>query len=240
MNILYTINLSIFWILTVISVIGNVLVLVVMIKEPKLRLKSGNHYIIPLAVADLLATIMGPITLNQDVDFATCIGVLTVTMIVLAVSNNLLVSLSWDRYFAICRPNFYKIFLTSGIQKCLVPSCLIIGVGVGMYPALILNDSTYDHWCYLLDMFSKTYILHVGVSYMFASSLMIIVLYSLIFRQLAALVSLIFIDINKAIITTILLFRKINLLEVSASFRLKTNLKKLKLQRLWLSSLVAF
>lgn len=165
-----------------------------MIREPKLRLKPGNFYIIPLAVFDLLAAIMCPVSVVKQINFTSCVWIVSITLVVFDVTINLLLFVSLDRYLAICHPKLYGEFILSGFRKCIlpisvaIPSLIAIGLGLEVLPVLDWDEPNYTGTCNMLSLL-RGGLVYVACFLMFGSTLAIVILYGLIFKELATFVS---------------------------------------------------
>lgn len=130
-----------------ISLFGNSVVIYVMSREKRLRKKS-SLYIISIAVADLLTCVIHiPLIVNrkevlQDLDSGknntessaiTCIWILSIAYFMTMTSVFQLFFVSLDRYWAICRPNFY-LTRTVRFTKYVILSCWITGLVLGLIP----------------------------------------------------------------------------------------------------------
>lgn len=167
------------------SAVGNILIIFVMLREPKLRQKSGSFYIIPLALADLsLSAIGAPLSLVKDISFGACAAIISFMIAACWVSINLLVALSIDRYFCTCHITAFLEFKRAGKRKWIILFCVILGILLGIYPIVEWNDGAYADTCYLIEMINFNYIVVLIVT-MVGSAVTIIILYTLIFRNIA-------------------------------------------------------
>lgn len=108
--------------------------------------------------------------------------------VMFGININLLVALSANRYWAVCHPTSYFTSKENGYQKWIIFTSVSIGFCLGSLPAFGWNSGYFDGACYLLDLVSFSY-LFLCCSWTLASSIVIIVLYGLIYKSLAKHVS---------------------------------------------------
>jgi adenosine receptor A2a len=109
LNVPYTICESL---IAICAVFGNGLVIMVFIKERKLR-RLTNYYIVSLAAADLLVGLFAiPSAILASIGLPTnlhaCLFTMSVLMVLFTISIFCLVAVSIDRYWAILHPMEYS------------------------------------------------------------------------------------------------------------------------------------
>lgn len=109
--------------------------------------------------------------------------------VMFGININLLVALSANRYWAVCHPTSYFTSKENGYQKWIIFTSVFIGTILGILPAIGWNSGYFDGACYLVDLVSFSY-LFLCCSWTLASSVVIIILYGLIYKSLAKHVSL--------------------------------------------------
>jgi len=102
----------------IVAAIGNLLVLVVFVQDKRLR-KVTNFYIVSLAMADLLVSLVGipsailtRMGLPRD-SFHTCLTMLSLLIVFCTISILNLVAVSVDRFWAILFPLNYHSKMSS-------------------------------------------------------------------------------------------------------------------------------
>lgn len=127
-----------------VSIIGNSLVIYVMSSERQLGKKS-SLFILSIAVADLLSSVSVIfLTFVRSIIFwnpadnmhpSLCLWITSVFLVFTTVSVLQMVSVSIDRYWAICCPIFYHTRSTS-YTKCGIFACWSLGIIFGITPLL--------------------------------------------------------------------------------------------------------
>lgn len=177
-------------IIVVISLFGNSIVIYVMSREKKLRKKS-SFYIVSLAVADLLTCVFTIVMtvmrsfkfLDHEYEFPVklCYVLNSLLLMLTTVSIFQLVFVAADRYWAVCLPISYH-RRTPRFAKFIICLCWLIGLTFGLVPWL-------DNWAVencLLHVISLK--LHVVLGS--CLTVLIIIMYSLIYRAFSRQVSL--------------------------------------------------
>jgi len=96
----------------IVSIIGNVLVIIVFRRERKLRRRT-NYYIVSLAMADLLVGCLGiPFAILASIglprNLHACLFTVSLLVVLCTISIFCLVAVSVDRYWAILYPMAYS------------------------------------------------------------------------------------------------------------------------------------
>lgn len=178
--------------LFLISVVGNFLVLFVMLREKRHRNASKNCYVIAIAFIDFVSALFAiPFNLfwllstELDNNFDLCIWMTSVNIVLCLILINLLVSLSADRYWAVCHPMFYFQYKNSAYRRWVILMCMVLG-SIGFVP-LVWNNSESDS-CYVIDVLSFGF-LFLCCFWTLTSSIIIIAFYGLIYRSIVNHVS---------------------------------------------------
>lgn len=170
----------------IISLFGNAVVIYVMSREKKLRKKS-SLYIVAIAITDFLTcSFIVPLIITrtemlQRIGLGEeamkiprhCIWILSIAYSLTLSSVFQLLFVSLDRYWAICQPKFY-LKRTKRFTKCVISICWIIGFLIGMTPVMtnLTGGKCNQH----------PIIYFIASSITVLSFVIIVVLYSLIFR----------------------------------------------------------
>lgn len=171
-----------------ISLFGNSIVIYSMCSGRILQKKS-SYYIISIAVADLvsslfvfvLTTFRTALFWDSSISISPrlCLWMTSLLLVLTTASILQLVCVSIDRYWAICHPISYHLRETRYAQYVIVV-CWLSGIAFGLTPL-------YANWigenC-TLDIRNLLMLAGLG----FFSAVIIIVLYSLIYRRLLKLV----------------------------------------------------
>lgn len=179
-------------VLFVVSVFGNLLVLIVMLGNKQHRNASKNCYVIAIAFIDLASAVFAiPFSLywllSSDLDnnFDLCIWMTSANIVLCLILINLLVSLSADRYWAVCHPLFYYQYKNSAYRRWVILMCVALGF-TGSLP-LVWNNKDSNS-CYVIDVLSYGF-LFLCCFWTLASSAIIISFYALIYKSIADHVS---------------------------------------------------
>lgn len=186
---------SISWLLCIaefalflVSVFGNLLVLIVMLGEKQQRTASKNCYVIAIAFIDFLSAVFAiPFNLywllssELDNSFDLCIWMTSANIVLCLILINLLVSLSADRYWAVCHPMFYFQYKNSAYRRWVILMCVALG-SIGAVPLVWNNKSS--NTCYVIDVLSFGF-LFLCCFWTLTSSAIIITFYGLIYKSLA-------------------------------------------------------
>ncbi|XP_057295679.1 somatostatin receptor type 2-like [Hydractinia symbiolongicarpus] len=135
-------------IVAALGVPANLMILIIIIWNKKLRQLPLNQYIVTLAFTDLLTCgISAPFYIfslnvvpNSDVlqNGVLCKGFLTVTYSTGMLTVSALAALSMDRWLAIIKPYIYCKYITSE-KVCILNICLLLQVILTMLPATIIK-----------------------------------------------------------------------------------------------------
>jgi ABC-type multidrug transport system permease subunit len=121
-------------------------------------------------------------------DFRLCLLLNSFLLAVFAVSMFSLLAVSVDRFWAVCYPVTYHVKSTSS-TKIIIIFCWIFGILFGFLPVFGWNSGQFDNKCDLRVIADFNYLLVVCVAIAFTSTVIIIVLYALIYRAVLKQVS---------------------------------------------------
>lgn len=116
-----------------------------------------------------------------------CIWLTSGNAILCITQMNLLITLSSDRYLAVCKPIQYFKQKNLGYQKFLVLACVLLGVTFGL-PIILGFNNTSTNSCYAIDILKHEYML-ICCIWSIASFIVIMTQYILIYKSLSKQVS---------------------------------------------------
>lgn len=185
----------------ILSICGNTIVIFVMARSKKL-VKGLSYYIISVAITDLVIGMLAMIFVviraykyrnwNLEINQAAC-RFLTTSMLVLLSSLILqLVTVSIDRYWAICHAVSYR-KKNSSFDKFGVASCWLFGILAG----LLLVIFHHDQECRLHSISDQRRINYFNMLafVIIGATIAILIIYGCIYRSLKKQVTLIIIQI---------------------------------------------
>lgn len=118
-------------------------------------------------------------------------GCLLLNSFILAVfsaSHFSLVAVSFDRYLAVCDPVNYHV-RTEGMTKLIICTCWLLGAIFGFLPAFGWNSGMSAYMCDLRTIVDFNYIYFVCFAVAFPLTLVILILYFLVYREILKQVS---------------------------------------------------
>ncbi|EDX14976.1 GD17311 [Drosophila simulans] len=125
----------------IVSIIGNVLVIIVFRRERKLRRRT-NYYIVSLAMADLLVGALGiPFAILASMglprNLHACLFTVSLLVVLCTISIFCLVAVSVDRYWAILYPMAYSRNVRTRTAIFIISMCWVAGTIVMDYNYLV-------------------------------------------------------------------------------------------------------
>eukprot|EP00794_Sanderia_malayensis_P002971 gene2971-3424_t len=184
-------------ILMILSIIGQTLVILSAIINKKLR-NYTHALIINLAVADLLISIFSlplrilRLLINHNLVNETvattqvfCKVTTCTTIVLFASSNYFLLLMTFDRYFAVKHPFYYKLNFRKGRMIGLIVTAWLVAATVATLP-LYVNDvqrSGSDEGCTYASVMQPGYTIFIEVVTYFAPSFVMFALYAIIIRK---------------------------------------------------------
>lgn len=103
------------------------------------------------------------------------------------IQMNLLVALSADRYYAVCKPLEYFKQKSSGCQNIIALVSIVIGIAVGI-PMMLGANNEASQTCFVVDILSFHYLV-LGCIWTIVTSVVIIIFYGLIYKFISDYVS---------------------------------------------------
>ncbi len=191
-------SITLLVLLFILSLIGNILVIVSALFNKRLR-NYTHALIINVAVSDLLISIFSlplrilRLSISKNLfnapliethtfcKFTTC-----ATIIPFAASNFFLLLLTVDRYFAVKHVFYYKVSFRKKHMVILIVSAWILAVTVGVIPMFVYSvqsGESNDSGCTYASVFHPGYTIFINVFTYFAPSLLMLILYVLIIRK---------------------------------------------------------
>lgn len=181
-------------VVAVLSVIGNLLVIVVFYRYQVLRTIT-NYYVISLAVADLLVGLVGiPSALFTAVglphNFHACLFMTSVLMLLCTGSIFSLVGVTIDRFWAIFYPLTYHGGMTHRRALITITVCWMTASLIGVLPSMGWNSGAPDPpQCLFLEVMDLRYLFFIFVATILIPSMFMAVVYFLIYRAVRRQVS---------------------------------------------------
>lgn len=121
-------------------------------------------------------------------DHQQCLLLNSFLLAVFAASHFSLVAVSIDRYWAVCDPVTYHV-RTERVTKLIILMCWIMGIIVGFMLSFGWNSGNSAYRCDLRTIVDFNYLYFVCFAIAFPSTLIILVLYFLIYRAILKQVS---------------------------------------------------
>lgn len=122
-----------------------------------------------------------------DSHFTLCTFMIEINGTMCMIQINLLVALSADRYLAVCKPIKYFNQRSSGNQKFIVLTCVILAV-LNQLPITLGWNSGVHGTCYIIDILAFDYMLMCGM-WTTVAFVVIMIHYVLIYKSLSERVS---------------------------------------------------
>ncbi|XP_033629930.1 alpha-2Db adrenergic receptor-like [Asterias rubens] len=136
----------------VLSVVGNIAVIIAVMRTPRLREKTSNIFLINLSVTDLMnATLVMPSTVFSLIADKwmfgpfLCYAQCAFNYWFIIVSMLTLAMISIDGYYAVVHPLHYMNIVTPTLTKMAVSYAWIQGFAFGLIP-VIYNWVVFDYW----------------------------------------------------------------------------------------------
>ena len=171
------------------SFVGNLLVLVAFARYRRLR-SVTNHYVISLAVADLLVALVGiPSAVGTSVGlprhFRLCLVINSVLMLLCTGSILSLVAVTVDRFWAVVRPLSYAADMTRRRALVVIAACWTTATVIGLLPAAGWHaGEPRQPRCFFMEVMDFRYLAFVYFATIVAPTLFMAVVYVVIFLSL--------------------------------------------------------
>ncbi|XP_043462047.1 adenosine receptor A2a-like [Leptopilina heterotoma] len=169
------------------AIFGNGLVIIIFIRERKLRRRT-NYYIISLAVADLLVGLFAiPFailaSIGLPINLHACLFTVSVLIVLCTISIFCLVAVSIDRYWAIIYPMAYSRIVRTKTAIGIICICWIAGGLVGFLPLAGWNaGKKLDDNCIFTEVMDYNYLVFLYLTTIIIPGILIGASYAHIYR----------------------------------------------------------
>ncbi|KAK3093959.1 hypothetical protein FSP39_022288 [Pinctada imbricata] len=187
MDLTSQIYISLEVIIGVAAIFGNALVLVAVMKYPRLRTVT-NFFIASLAIADLLVgIIVAPLAalsyLGLPRDYMGCVLTNSVLVMLTQISIFSLVGVAVERFIAIRNPFFYQTHMTTRVATIIIFVTWVVAILIGLVPVFGWNLGPMDdNVCAFVKVIDMRYMVYFNFFGFVLSPLIIMFLiYSYIF-----------------------------------------------------------
>ncbi|XP_037732337.1 uncharacterized protein LOC119563150 isoform X1 [Drosophila subpulchrella] len=172
----------------IVSIIGNVLVIIVFRRERKLRRRT-NYYIVSLAMADLLVGCLGiPFAILASIglprNLHACLFTVSLLVVLCTISIFCLVAVSVDRYWAILYPMAYSRNVRTRTAIFIISMCWVAGTIVGFLPLFgwYNTEFKYDEECLFVEVMDYNYLVFLYFATIITPALLMLGFYTHIYR----------------------------------------------------------
>ncbi|XP_017008663.2 uncharacterized protein AdoR isoform X1 [Drosophila takahashii] len=171
----------------IVSIIGNVLVIIVFRRERKLRRRT-NYYIVSLAMADLLVGSLGiPFAILASIglprNLHACLFTVSLLVVLCTISIFCLVAVSVDRYWAILYPMAYSRNVRTRTAIFIISMCWVAGTIVGFLPLFGWHaDVNHNQECLFVEVMDYNYLVFLYFATIITPALLMLAFYTHIYR----------------------------------------------------------
>ncbi|XP_016951085.1 uncharacterized protein LOC108025245 isoform X2 [Drosophila biarmipes] len=172
----------------IVSIIGNILVIIVFRRERKLRRRT-NYYIVSLAMADLLVGCLGiPFAILASIglprNLHACLFTVSLLVVLCTISIFCLVAVSVDRYWAILYPMAYSRNVRTRTAIFIISMCWVAGTIVGFLPLFgwYNTEFKYDEECLFVEVMDYNYLVFLYFATIITPALLMLGFYTHIYR----------------------------------------------------------
>ncbi|ALC46245.1 AdoR, partial [Drosophila busckii] len=171
----------------IVSIIGNLMVIIVFQRERKLRRRT-NYYIVSLAIADFLVGSLGvPFAILASVGLPTnlhaCLFTVSLLVVLCTISIFCLVAVSVDRYWAILYPMAYSRNVRTRTAIVIISVCWVAGAIVGFLPLFGWHaDVPHDQECLFVEVMDYNYLVFLYFATIITPALLMLAFYTHIYR----------------------------------------------------------
>ncbi|XP_017055812.1 uncharacterized protein LOC108097792 [Drosophila ficusphila] len=171
----------------IVSIIGNVLVIIVFRRERKLRRRT-NYYIVSLAMADLLVGSLGiPFAILASIglprNLYACLFTVSLLVVLCTISIFCLVAVSVDRYWAILYPMAYSRNVRTRTAIFIISMCWVAGTIVGFLPLFGWHATWQDNQeCLFVEVMDYNYLVFLYFATIITPALLMLAFYTHIYR----------------------------------------------------------
>ncbi|KAH8382283.1 hypothetical protein KR009_002677 [Drosophila setifemur] len=171
----------------IVSIIGNVLVIIVFRRERKLRRRT-NYYIVSLAMADFLVGSLGvPFAILASIglprNLHACLFTVSLLVVLCTISIFCLVAVSVDRYWAILYPMAYSRNVRTRTAIVIISMCWVAGTIVGFLPLFGWHaDVGHNQECLFVEVMDYDYLVFLYFATIITPALLMLAFYTHIYR----------------------------------------------------------
>ncbi|EDW14350.1 uncharacterized protein LOC6572783 isoform X2 [Drosophila mojavensis] len=171
----------------IISIIGNLMVIIVFRRERKLRRRT-NYYIVSLAMADFLVGSLGvPFAILASIglpkNLHACLFTVSLLVVLCTISIFCLVAVSVDRYWAILYPMAYSRNVRTRTAIVIISVCWLAGAIVGFLPLFGWHaDVPHDQTCLFVEVMDYNYLVFLYFATIITPALLMLAFYTHIYR----------------------------------------------------------
>ncbi|XP_017142734.1 uncharacterized protein LOC108156016 isoform X3 [Drosophila miranda] len=171
----------------IVSIIGNVLVIIVFRRERKLRRRT-NYYIVSLAMADFLVGSLGvPFAILASIglphNLHACLFTVSLLVVLCTISIFCLVAVSVDRYWAILYPMAYSRNVRTRTAIFIISMCWVAGTIVGFLPLFGWHaDVAHNQECLFVEVMDYDYLVFLYFATIITPALLMLAFYTHIYR----------------------------------------------------------
>ncbi|KAH8385984.1 hypothetical protein KR200_011737 [Drosophila serrata] len=171
----------------IVSIIGNVLVIIVFRRERKLRRRT-NYYIVSLAMADFLVGSLGiPFAILASLglprNLHACLFTCSLLVVLCTISIFCLVAVSVDRYWAILYPMAYSRNVRTRTAIVIISMCWVAGTIVGFLPLFGWHADVGDNQeCLFVEVMDYDYLVFLYFATIITPTLLMLAFYTHIYR----------------------------------------------------------
>ncbi|EDV93213.1 uncharacterized protein LOC6563772 isoform X2 [Drosophila grimshawi] len=171
----------------IVSIIGNLMVIIVFQRERKLRRRT-NYYIVSLAMADFLVGLLGvPFAVLASVglpkNLHACLFTVSLLVVLCTISIFCLVAVSVDRYWAILYPMAYSRNVRTRTAIVIISVCWVAGVIVGFLPLMGWHANVpHDQECLFVEVMDYDYLVFLYFATIITPALLMLGFYTHIYR----------------------------------------------------------
>ncbi|KAH8278424.1 hypothetical protein KR018_003150 [Drosophila ironensis] len=171
----------------IVSIIGNVLVIIVFRRERKLRRRT-NYYIVSLAMADFLVGSLGvPFAILASIglprNLHACLFTVSLLVVLCTISIFCLVAVSVDRYWAILYPMAYSRNVRTRTAIVIISMCWVAGTIVGFLPLFGWHaDVGTNQECLFVEVMDYDYLVFLYFATIITPALLMLAFYTHIYR----------------------------------------------------------
>ncbi|XP_062621521.1 adenosine receptor A2b-like [Saccostrea cucullata] len=198
MDIASQVYISLEAIIGVLAIIGNALVLIAILKFPKLQ-NVTNFFIASLAIADLLVGIfVAPLAalsyLGLPEDYLGCVFTNSIVVVLTQTSIFNLVDIAIERFIAIKNPFFYQEHMTKRVAVIMITISWVLALIIGLVPVFGWNlGPMKDNKCAFVAVIDFNYMVYFNFfGFVLTPLIIMFVIYTYIFyivRQQMAKIS---------------------------------------------------